>query len=238
MKLAIRYFILYIIIIVGCYGLFQLSKARTFQFFGGLTASVKTDKKIIALTFDDAPSPYSDAVLKILAEHDAKATFYMIGKAMEEYPAQAREIVRQGHELGNHSYSHRRMVLKSKTFIADEIETTDRLIRDAGYTGEITFRPPNGKKLFGLPLYLRRQGKKTVMWSIEPDTYCSGDAEKIIKFTLGKAAPGGIILMHPFCGKACAADREALPAIIDGLHAKGFTLVTVSQLLNESGTLK
>lgn len=178
MKSALHCLLPLTILTAGCYGLFQLSKARTFQFFGELTASVKTNKKVIAITFDDAPSPYSDEVLKILGARNAKATFYVVGKAMEGYPAQAKEIVRHGHELGNHSYSHRRMVLKSRTFIANEIEMTDRLIRDAGYNGEITFRPPNGKKLFSLPLYLKGQDKKTVMWNIEPDTYYSGDAKK------------------------------------------------------------
>lgn len=223
---------------VALAALYAISKARTFQFFGGLTASARTDRKIVALTFDDAPSPFSGEVLRILAEKNAKATFYVIGKAMEEFPAQAREIVRQGHELGNHTYSHRRMVLKTPWYIATEIEKTDRLIRESGYSGEITFRPPYGKKLFTLPFYLHKRGMRTVTWSMEPDTYHSGDAAGIRDFTLAHAAPGAIILMHPFCDRACAADREALPAIIDGLREQGFTLVTVSQLLNETATLK
>jgi len=220
------------------WGLYAISKARSFQFFGGITASARTEKKIIALTFDDAPSPFSGEVLRILAEKNAKATFYVIGKAMEEFPAKAREIVRQGHELGNHTYSHRRMVFKTPGHIAVEIGKTDRLIRESGYTGEITFRPPYGKKLLALPFYLHKRGMRTVTWNLEPDTYHSGDAAGIRDFTLAHAAPGAIILMHPFCDRACAADREALPAIIDGLREKGFTLVTVSQLLNETATLK
>jgi len=218
--------------------IYVTSKSRTFQFFGGLTAEVKTDKKLIALTFDDAPSPFSDDVLRILAAKNAKATFYVIGKAMEEYPEHARRITAQGHELGNHTYSHRRMAFKSPGFISAEIEKTDSLIRKSGYGGEITFRPPYGKKLFILPFYLHRRGTRTVTWSVEPDTYHQGDAAAIRGFTLAHAAPGAIILLHPFCDNACSADREALPAIIDGLREKGFTLVTVSQLLNESATLR
>ena len=216
--------------IIGC-GLFQISKSRTFQFFGELNNHVNTNQKIIALTFDDAPTGYTDEVLKILAKKNVKATFYAIGQSLEKYPNQAKEIIKQGHELGNHSYSHQRFIFKSQSFIKNEIEKTNQLIHEAGYTGEITFRPPNGKKLLGLPWYLQQNNIKTIMWDVEPDTYVSGNSKLIVKYTLENIKPGSIILLHPFCAKQCAADREALPVIIDSLKTKGYSFVTISQLL-------
>jgi chitin deacetylase len=220
-----------LVLLICAYFLFQLSKSRTFQFFGSITNRVNTDQKVVALTFDDAPSLQNQEVLDILQEKQAKATFYEIGKAIEQYPDEAKAIIAAGMEVGNHSYSHRRLILKPLSFIDSEIQKTNTLIKNAGYKGEITFRPPNGKKLFSLPWYLQQHGMKTISWDVEPDTYVAGDSEAIIKYTLDHVRPGSIILIHPFCEQKCAADREALPKIIDGLQSQGYKFVTVSELL-------
>ena len=105
------------------------------------------------------------------------------------------KIVAAGHEIGNHSFSHRRMVLVSPGFVKSEIEKTDDLIKKAGYAKEITFRPPYSKKLFVLPWYLSENSRKTVTCDVEPETYAemSGD---IIKHTLENTGNGSIILLH------------------------------------------
>ena len=211
-------------------GLFQISKSRTFQFFGGLTSRVETTQKVVALTFDDAPSARAQEVLDILERQNIKATFYEIGQAIEQYPGDAKAIAAAGMEVGNHSYSHQRFLLKSLPFVDAEIQKTNTLIRESGYQGEITFRPPNGKKLFTLPWYLRQHQLQTIMWDVEPDTYVAGDKDAIVQYTLDHVQPGSIILLHPFCETDCAADREALPFIIDGLKARGYTFVTISEL--------
>ena len=212
------------------YGLLRLSKARNFQFFGGLVSRVETGEKLVALTFDDAPTPETPAVLKLLAQHGVKATFYCIGSAIARDPAGARQIAAAGHELGNHTYSHRRMVFKTPGYVAREVEETSSLIRGAAYAGEITFRPPYGKKLLALPWYLHKKGIRTILWDVEPDTYFPGDAARIADYTLANVRPGSIILLHALCGAACAADRAALPAIIEGLKGRGYTFVTISRL--------
>jgi len=220
------------------YGLLRVSKARTFQFFGGLTARAGTGQKAVALTFDDAPFVSDADVLRLLAREGVKATFYCIGANMEKDPAAAAAIAAAGHELGNHTYSHKRMVFKTPGFVAREIERTDALIRASGYKGAITFRPPYGKKLLTLPWYLSRHGVTSVTWDLEPDTYFPGDAARIEDYVLARAAPGSIILLHPLCGQACAADRAALPGIIKGLKARGYSFVTVSQLLALRGPVR
>jgi peptidoglycan-N-acetylglucosamine deacetylase len=217
-------------------GLFQISKSRTFQFFGGLTHHVVTNDKVIALTLDDGPSSQTREVLDNLRQKNVKATFFAIGQDMTRHPDITQAIVAEGHQLANHSYSHNRFLLKNQEFIASEVEKTSNLIRQASYSGEIVFRPPNGKKLFGLPWYLNQHGIKTIMWDIEPDTYLdvtqseTQKTEFIVSHTLQRVRPGSIILLHPFC-EGCGADRAAIPKIIDELHAQGYTFVTINELL-------
>lgn len=233
-KLLIPVLLTPIFLLAVAYCLFLISKSRTFQFSGELINRVNTKDKVVALTFDDAPTGFSDQVVDILQEKDVKATFYMIGQNIKDHPQQAQYIADHGHELGNHSYSHHRFLLKSLSFIDHEIQTTNQLIRDLGYQGDITFRPPNCKKLFLLPWYLNRHNIKTVTWDVEPDTYVPGDAQAIVSLTLDHVSPGSIILLHPFCSDRCQADRDALPLIIDQLKSQGYSFVTVSQLLTHS----
>jgi chitin deacetylase len=214
-----------------CYGLLKISKSRTFQFFGGLVSHAETDRKVVALTFDDAPTAHAIEPLKVLEEKEVKATFFVIGKNIEENPEIAKQIVKEGHQLANHSYTHQRLIVKTLSFIEEEIEKTNDLIRDAGYRGEIVFRPPNGKKMFVLPWYLKQKHIKTIMWDVEPDTYFKNDTQKIVDYTIENTHCGSIILMHPFCENNCAADREALPQIIDRLKYDGYTFATVNELL-------
>lgn len=211
--------------------LFYLSKSRTFQLFGTLVSRVDTEEMVVALTFDDAPTAYTEDVLNVLRDRNVKGTFYMIGSAMEEFPLLAQRIVEDGHDVGNHSYSHQRMVLHTPSFVAEEIEKTSELIRRAGFAGNITFRPPNGKKLFVLPWYLATHGIITVMWDVEPDTYAQGDTNAIVDYTVAHVSPGSIILLHPFCAETCDADRNALPIIIQRLRSEGYRFVTISELL-------
>lgn len=219
------------LVLIVLVGSFVVSKSRTFQFFGEIIPRVDANEKIVALTFDDAPSEYVTEVLNILKEKNVKATFYAVGENLEKYPEEAKAIIASGNELGNHSYSHQRMVLKTPGYVAQEIEKTNELIRAAGYKEEITFRPPNGKKFLVLPWYLRKHDIKTIMWDVEPDTYYSGDTHKIIDYTINKVQPGSIILIHPLCATACAADREALPIIIDKLVVEGYRFVTIGEML-------
>lgn len=225
-----------VVVVVVSYALFQISKSRTFQFFGSITHRVNTSEKVIALTFDDAPTKYSDEIVDILNEKGIKATFYAIGQNIEQYPDEAKYIAKNGNEIGNHSYSHQRFLLKSPTFVKAEVQRTNELIRNSGYEGEITFRPPFGKKLLALPWYLSQQNIKTIMVDVEAETYMpklESDSEKtqfLVDYTIEHTKPGSIILLHPFC-KQCTASRQAVGQIIDKLQSMGYKFVTVNELL-------
>ncbi|GAA3465169.1 polysaccharide deacetylase family protein [Saccharothrix longispora] len=212
-------------------GVLEVVNARGFQFFGGLTRAVATDERVVALTFDDGPVPGgAEELLAVLAEKDVKATFYLVGRDLEAHPELGRAIASAGHEIGNHSYSHQRMVFVTPGFVADEVERTDRLIRETGYAGAITFRPPHGKKLLALPHYLSEHGRTTVMWDVEPEAEADDDAEALARHTAEHVAPGSIVLLHGMY-ESRAATREALGSLIDRVHARGYRFAAVSDLL-------
>lgn len=228
-KIGITLVVLLLILV----GAWKLSRSRTLQMFGEIVPRVETSQKIIALTFDDGPTPEAtDEVLSILRGRRVKATFFLIGAEIEQRPELARRIASEGHELGNHSYSHTHMVLKSPSFIREEIERTDRLIRDTGYEGDIHFRPPYSHKLVLLPYYLSKTNRKTITMDIEPDSYpeIAGDPERIVNHVVERARPGSIILLHVMY-KGREPSLMAVGGIIDRLKEQGYEFKTVSELL-------
>jgi peptidoglycan/xylan/chitin deacetylase (PgdA/CDA1 family) len=222
-----------VVLLATLYGIWQLSSARSFQLFGELIHRVDTKEKIIALTFDDGPSKrYTDQVLAILSAEQVTATFFVTGKETKQNLPQARQLLAAGHQLGNHSYNHPRMLLMSPTAVASEIEQTDAAIRSAGYQGDILFRPPYGKKLLVLPWYLAKHNRTTIMWDLEPETdpKLANNAQAMVAYVINNAKPGSIVLLHVMY-QSRQASREALPQIIQGLKQKGYRFVTVSELL-------
>ncbi|GGP62763.1 polysaccharide deacetylase family protein [Saccharothrix coeruleofusca] len=214
-------------------GLWRLAGARTFQFYGGLVSSVETSAKVVALTFDDGPDPAgARRTLDELAAREVPATFYLTGHELAAHPELGRAVAEAGHEIGNHSFSHDRMVFVTPGRVADEVERTDELIRATGYRGPITFRPPNGKKLLVLPRYLDQHGRTTVMWDVEPNSYPEVDrsAEATARHVVDNARPGSIVLLHSMY-QGRQASRDAIGPIVDRLRERGYRFVTVSELL-------
>jgi peptidoglycan/xylan/chitin deacetylase (PgdA/CDA1 family) len=213
--------------------LFQISKSRTFQFFGEIVSRVETPERIVALTFDDGPTPeFTDTILAVLKEEDVKATFFLIGGELEKHLDDGKKIVAAGHEIGNHTYSHVRMILVTPSFVKDEIEKTDELIRAAGYQKPAHFRPPYGKKLFALPFYLAQANRKSITWDVEPETFpeVAANTEAITKYVLDNSQNGSIILLHVMYDPQ-KKSLNAVKPIIEGLKQKGFRFVTVSELI-------
>lgn len=223
--------VLVLVLLIGGY---TLMNSRTYQLAGRLVDRVDTDEKVVALTLDDGPSDRGGEVLDILAAADIPATFYLNGRDLAARPELGRAIAAAGHEIGNHTYSHRRMVLVSPETVADEVERTDTEIRRTGYQGEITFRPPYGKKLWTLPDYLAHHGRTTVTWDVEPEGGNSS-AEEIVTATVAQVRPGSIILLHTMY-ESGAASRAAIGPIVERLRADGYRFVTVSELLAGTGT--
>jgi peptidoglycan/xylan/chitin deacetylase (PgdA/CDA1 family) len=227
MRTAIKYIIVTVLILIPV--LFYISKSRTFQFFGTIISEASTTDKVVALTFDDGPTEYTVSILDTLRAYHVHATFFLTGQEMEAHLALAKAIAADGHSIGNHSYSHQRMLLKSPAFIEHEVETTDSLIRSTGFQQMIYFRPPYCKKLFYQPYYLSKTNRTTVTWNIEPDSD-NETRETILKDVQQHIKPGSIILLHAMY-KNREATRQALPLIIQWLQASGYRFVTVNELL-------
>jgi peptidoglycan/xylan/chitin deacetylase (PgdA/CDA1 family) len=214
-------------------GLRGLARARTFQLFGTLVARVPTAAPRVALTFDDGPTPAPlDTLLAVLGARGVRATFFVTGRELAATPEGGARLVAAGHELGNHSWSHRRMVLIGPGTIRAEVERTDSLVRRAGHEGPIFFRPPYGYKLAGLPWYLSRTGRTTVTWDVEPDSYAdvAASAEGIVRHVLERVRPGSIILLHPWYPSR-ATSLAAVGPMVDSLRSRGFEVVPVGELM-------
>ncbi len=232
--LAIRVaVVLPVALTVVALGAYWLMGSRSFQLAGDHVRRVDTTERVVALTFDDGPTAeHTGEVLETLAAYGARATFYLTGGECDDDPQGLRAIVDAGHELGNHTWSHRRLVFVSAATVADEIERTDAVFRAAGYEGPVTFRPPGCKRLLTAPLYLARQERTTVIWDLEPDSLpeVAGDADGIVAYVSEHVRPGSIILLHVMYDSR-GPSRAALPRILEQLAADGYRFVTVSELL-------
>jgi peptidoglycan-N-acetylglucosamine deacetylase len=213
--------------------LYEGMNSRTFQAFGEHVTTVQCARKYVALTLDDGPTPEgTDQLLSLLDRHHAHATFFLVGHSLEQFPEAGARIAQAGHEIGNHSYSHSRMIFRSQDFIRREVEQTDRAIRATGYSGEILFRPPFGKKLLGLPWYLSHTGRTTLMWSIEPESTSGVEQtpEGIASHVAAVVTPGAILLMHAMIDPT-GVKQQALALVLQRLDALGYHVVGASELM-------
>lgn len=226
------------VLVIGgiLYGGNELSRIESFQLIGEPVLRVETSQPLVALTLDDGPSrAHTDTVLDILAAADVRLTFFLVGDAMESYPEGTAAIVAAGHEIGNHSYSHRRMIFMWPGTVRRELERTDAAIAATGQAGQPVFRPPFGRKLISLPWVLEQQERPNIMWSIEAEAGPDGEtATERAARVVEQAGPGDIILSHVMWSTNDVS-RAALPQILKGLRDKGLTVVTVSELLAAEG---
>ncbi|MEU4578833.1 polysaccharide deacetylase family protein [Nonomuraea sp. ATR24] len=209
---------------------YLVMNARTFQLAGRLVDRVETGEKVVALTFDDGPDEHTQEIIDVLAAEKARATFFVVGSQLRAWPQHGKALVAAGHQLGNHTFTHRRMVFVPPSTVEAEIEPTDALIRQAGERGDIPFRPPTGKKLLTLPLYLAGHDRVTVMWDVEPDSGATPAAAEIVTLVREQVRPGSIILLHPWYGSG-RETRAAIAGVVRGLRADGYRFVTVAELL-------
>jgi peptidoglycan-N-acetylglucosamine deacetylase len=220
-----------VLLLVTAFGVWQLANARRFQLFGTLVARVDTSERVVALTFDDGPTPgRTEKLLAILERHRVVATFFLVGRDIDAHPDQARAIAAAGHEIGNHSWSHSRLIFRSPSFIRAEVDRTDAAIARIGYRGPPLFRPPYGKKLIYLPHLLSQRGVPTIMWDVEPDSDPAGSAADIARRAVSEVRPGSIILLHVMFSSRDPS-LEAVEPIVVELRRAGYRFATVSQLL-------
>jgi peptidoglycan-N-acetylglucosamine deacetylase len=197
------------------------------------------ESRSAVLTFDDGPAPpFTGQVLDILARHGISATFFLCGKNVESYPGLARRIVREGHTIGNHTYSHPFLFGRSRRFIAGEIDRAQEAIERITGVRPTLFRPPYGARWFGLMPVLRERRLKMVMWSVMGFDW-KYQARAIIRAATSRLHSGAVILLHdgheqpPAAGIDQSSTVEALPAIIEAATRSGLNFVPIERFIAE-----
>ena len=198
--------------------------------FGKNIVRLNTDERIVALTFDDGPNPpYTDRLLEVLAKHNVKATFFMIGNRVEKHPEMVRRVMAEGHQIGNHSYSHPLLGFLPPTWVQREIERTDRLLRQIGVTGEIVFRAPVLTRFLPVAWVLAKGDRAHISCDVWGWDWTTQNPDKITKTVLRKVEPGSIIVLHDGKAENKDANRsgtvEATDRIITALKQDGYRFV-------------
>ena len=196
----------------------------------GITFSrVSVAQPYIAMTFDDGPHPKNTPrLLDMLRERNIKATFYVIGRNVDLYPNVLRRTVSEGHEIGNHTYTHPILSKLGDSTVREELtKCRDAVARAAGVKPR-TLRPPYGALLQRQREWIHNELEyPTIMWSVDPLDWKRPGTSVVTSRILSNTTPGAIVLAHDLH----ASTVDAMPATLDGLLRKGFKFVTVSQLL-------
>ncbi|WP_123043447.1 polysaccharide deacetylase family protein [Cohnella candidum] len=199
-------------------------------------APSKKERKVLALTFDDGPDgKYTPQVLDILKEYGVKATFFVVGTQVEKNPDTMKRILKEGHDIGNHSWSHADLTKLSGQALADQIDRTQKAVEKAtgGYTPDLV-RAPYGSVSKPLLDYVHEKELHHVLWTVDPRDW-AGTSVSAMRANIRKhARPGGVILLHSFGGKKDALEHtiELLPIIIQDLKKAGYEFVTIDDMID------
>ncbi|MET4676455.1 MULTISPECIES: polysaccharide deacetylase family protein [unclassified Luteibacter] len=197
----------------------------------------RTDRREIALTFDDGPGLATSALLAILREYDVQATFFCLGEKARGVPDMVRAIARDGHEVGNHGFTHRDVrALDTETFWMTEVLPARSLLEDVAGTPVALFRPPFGEISPAQTARLAEEGVTLVGWSIDPRDWDEVEAKdhagRVVRDVLEQVHPGAIVLLHDGDEgeRARPAIVEIVRHVVPALWAMGFSFVTAGRL--------
>jgi peptidoglycan/xylan/chitin deacetylase (PgdA/CDA1 family) len=192
-------------------------------------AQARVDQPYIAMTFDDGPSAENTPrLLEMLKQRNIKATFFLIGQNASSNPDLVRRILAEGHEIGNHSWTHPQLSKLSDDRVTAEITQTQDAIKDASGFTPTLLRPPYGAITPRQREWIEnRFGLNIILWSVDPFDWKRPGASVITQRILSQTRPGAIILSHDIHKQTV----DAMPATLDALIAKGYKFATVSQLI-------
>lgn len=197
----------------------------------GLTAEGHTldceRLKCVALTFDDGPGEHTGALLDILSEYDARATFYVLGSLVSEFPEQVERMAAERHELGNHTWKHDDLAGMSGDEVRKDIGRTNEAVRELIGSDPLTIRPPYGslngtvRKSVDQPL---------ILWDVDTLDWQSRDTEAVSEHALTHTVPGSVVLFHDIHETSV----QAIPDVLAELHRQGYHFVTVTDLFGDA----
>lgn len=212
------------------------SMAPTGQWYGKTLVGLPLGSKQLALTYDDGPNdPHTFRLLEVLAKHDVKATFFMIGRYVQQRPDIARDVVKGSHAVGNHTFTHPLLTFKSAAQIRSELGGCRRALQNAIGEHSMLFRPPFGGRRPAVLRTARQMGLETVMWSVTGYDWNAPPAPEIVQRVSGQIRGGNVILLHDGGHREMGADRSQTVMATDQLITRwkndGYDFVTIPEMM-------
>jgi peptidoglycan/xylan/chitin deacetylase (PgdA/CDA1 family) len=212
------------------------SMAPRGQWYGGTFTGLQPGSKQLALTYDDGPNdPHTFRLLEVLAKHNVKATFFLIGRFVKQRPDIAREFIRAGHVVGNHTFSHPNLIFATAGQTRTELTLCEQALGDAVGEHSRLFRPPFGGRRPSTLRVARALGLEPVMWSVTGWDWKGKPAEFVERKVAQQIRGGDVILLHDGSHAAFGADRSQTVIATDHLIARykseGCEFVTVPEMM-------
>jgi peptidoglycan/xylan/chitin deacetylase (PgdA/CDA1 family) len=215
-----------------------LSMAPTAQWYGRTFTGLARGARQIALTYDDGPNdPHTLRLLEVLAKHNVHATFFLIGRYVQQQPQIARAIVQAGHVVGNHTFTHPLLIFKSESEIRQELTQCRAALQDAIGQPSNLFRPPFGGRRPAVLRVARELGLEPVMWNVTGYDWNAPPAAAIERKVAKQIRGGDVILLHDGGHKQMSADRSQTVLATDRLiiryKIEGYEFVTIPQMMEK-----
>ncbi|MFM7530495.1 MAG: polysaccharide deacetylase family protein [Nodosilinea sp.] len=244
---ALAVFLLTLIVAVSAFYLWP-QRFLLPKFFGTAVFCVETPEKLVALTFDDGPDPqYTPAIANLLKRHQAKATFFVLGRRGQEHLAILRDLMAAGHELGNHTFNHPNLNFTLPPTIQTEIGETDAVLKQVQYPDPVYFRPPYGRAGLTVTSTVKPLGRVLILWDIDLMDWTSSlpPVATMAANLKQQLKPGAIILLHDAIAGADSrdprSDRQPTVDLVENIlttyGTQGYRFVTVSELLKAGEAL-
>ncbi len=213
----------------------------TSQVYGRTFIGLGPGSRLLALTYDDGPNdPYTWRLLEVLERHGAKATFFLIGRFVQQKPEIAHAIVAAGHAIGNHTWDHPKLIFASSAEVRRQLQQTQQAIFDATGIEPKLFRPPFGGRRPATLRVARAMGLQPIMWNVSCYDWKAKSAEEIVGRAERQIRGGDVILLHDGEYHRIGVDRsrslEASDRILARYKAEGYEFVTVPEMMERRAT--
>ncbi|MBZ5720613.1 MAG: polysaccharide deacetylase family protein [Acidobacteriia bacterium] len=214
------------------------SMAPTGQWYGATFTSLPRGSKQLALTYDDGPNdPHTLRLMEVLAKHEVRATFFLIGRYVEQRPDIVRELVKAGHVVGNHTFTHPLLIFQPAAEIRTQLENCERALTGAVGEHSNLFRPPFGGRRPAVMRIVRERGLVPVMWNVTGYDWSAPSVEHIERKVTSQVRGGDVILLHDGGHLVFGADRSSTVVATDRLiaryKAEGCQFVTIPEMMQK-----
>ncbi|HYM08497.1 MAG TPA: polysaccharide deacetylase family protein [Terriglobales bacterium] len=215
------------------------SMAPTGQWFGRAFTGLGRGSRQLALTYDDGPNdPHTRHLLDVLARHQVRATFFLIGRYVQQRPEIVCELVKAGHVVGNHTFTHPLLIFKSAREVRSQLESCKRALTDAVGEPSNLFRPPFGGRRPAVLRMARGMGLEPIMWNVTGYDWNAASAEQIERKVTRQVRGGDVILLHDGGHRDFGADRSytvtATDRLISRYKSEGYEFVTIPEMMRKT----